>query len=170
MRRLVLSVLLLSGCLAEGSPGMNADDLRALDGRQPDAADLPGRDSSPEIGSACDGTSRTCDGDHLLLCVEDVWTVVEPPCAFGCDPDGWCLSCRPGVVECHDQAVSLCNAAGDGWETQETCAPPCTTCETGACVVIGTCVGKTCGDSGCGETCGYCEVGETCEDGKCAPG
>jgi MYXO-CTERM domain-containing protein len=31
-----------------------------------------------------------------------------------------------------------------------------------------TCIGKNCGDNGCGGFCGTCQTGEVCEDGLCS--
>ena len=42
-------------------------------------------------------------------------------------------------------------------------------CSNGACVTSCTpnCVGKTCGDNGCGGSCGTCGSGQTCTNGSC---
>lgn len=172
MRHVILSVMAFCvGCTYDQGPAMLTGDVQSADTSRIDLATelLDGVRDVPEVGRGCDGSYRTCTGNHLLLCVESVWTVVEPPCAFGCAPGGWCNTCRPAAVQCQDQGIAVCNESGAAWEVRETCAPPCTSCQDGACVTIGTCAGKVCGNDGCGNDCGWCVEGRNCVDGQCAP-
>lgn len=169
MRCVLLSIVLSLGCAASsGRSGLPEDsagtDLLVSDSKAEEAVLDATR---PDFQAPCTGSSQACYGNQLLLCVEGDWTVVEPPCAFGCVPGGWCRTCTPKTRECRDQDVIACDSGGDGWNVLETCQPTCSVCELGACKIVGTCEGKVCGDDGCGNTCGWCRVEETCDAGQC---
>lgn len=46
--------------------------------------------------------------------------------------------------------------------------PPIDSCEaTDSCPCVPNCLGRICGDDGCGGTCGTCDMGKVCNDGQC---
>jgi hypothetical protein len=171
--RCVLLIVFGLGCATSSDRSALPEDLvgtnLAIDNGIEDATHDVVSDaySRPDLQAPCAGSSQACYGDQLLLCVEGGWTIVEPPCAFGCVPGGWCRTCTPATRECQGQAVVECADGGDGWGVLDTCQPPCSTCKLGACKIVGTCEGKFCGDDGCGNPCGWCRVDEICDAGRC---
>jgi formylglycine-generating enzyme required for sulfatase activity len=93
-----------------------------------------------------------------------------------CGMDGGaCLDCAHFRMSCVEQECAV--VCGDGRchedETCATCQADCgckvcgETCEEGHCLFT-ACVGRECGNDGCGGTCGNCTVcGETCLAGLC---
>jgi len=83
-------------------------------------------------------------------------------------------SCTPSSVACDGTDVVACKGDGSGWYVIESCANG-TSCskETGTCIATCTanCLGKQCGDDGCGGSCGTCSGDMTCSgQGKCIGG
>jgi hypothetical protein len=68
--------------------------------------------------------------------------------------EGWCVD-----VDCYEECMDW------GFPLGGVC-----TDDRMACVCLGDrcdCVGRECGDNGCGGLCGRCESWEVCEDGRC---
>ncbi len=86
-----------------------------------------------------------------------------------------CLPGNPDTPSCEGQCGGK-SANGNCW-CDETCVDSgdccedacllCGFCDNGPCV--GNCVGKTCGDNGCGGSCGLCTTGSVCQNGQCIP-
>lgn len=142
------------------------------------------------VGAYCSGGRcaelPTCaDGAPCpsgLLCNEGTGSCYrEPTCedcctAASCDDGRYCNGvevcddgtgeCRPGEPPCGDavcdEATRSCLCGDDA-----DCVPP-ERCEDGACGCTPDCVGKQCGDDGCGGVCGTCADGDECSDGLCS--
>ena len=124
--------------------------------QEPDEQDECSTDEECETGYGC--IAGIC---QLIAC--------QPDCVGKtCGDDGCGGSC--GVCEdiylcqapvCQNGVCIYANKAnempcGDGmW------------CMNGECVCQPDCVGKTCGDDGCGGSCGVCDPIYTCVDGSC---
>ena len=97
-----------------------------------------------QVADPCGGVSATgcCDGDTLRWCV--VESLQSLSCEGGC---GW------------DEEIGEYNCGGEGADPSGThpmmCGAEC------------SCVGKNCGDDGCGGSCGSCEGGAACVAGIC---
>jgi hypothetical protein len=94
--------------------------------------------------------------------------------------DGWC--CIPSCLgkECGDDgcdgSCGLCPkgstcaylATGGTKCIPSSCSPACgptEKCIAGECVCVPQCLGKQCGDDGCGNSCGDCPPGQVCKAG-----
>ena len=126
-------------------------------------------------GSCEDGlfcTADSCDAGNCLFEVDAGFCVVEVSEAgnqvSACAPDGAenpenpCEFCSPGL-------------AADDWSPHPdgvVCGASYV-CDGGTCIEYvchAECVGKSCGDDGCGGSCGTCGGGHVCEDGTCVDG
>jgi hypothetical protein len=115
---------------------------------------------SPEVGCEFVPNQGECDdGD---------------PCTEGnvCAA-GWCVS--GAVVDCDDENVCTSNACDgelgcvttlvdDGVDCGDTSHWKCA---QGECACNPDCVGRNCGDDGCGGSCGECEGEEFCSKSRC---
>jgi len=123
-----------------------------------------------ELLIECVSSISTCIGEFTSLfpCVESALTGACSDEATVCSNDTPPASC--GNDDCED-GETACNCpkdcqpeCGDGCCSQEvedadSCPSDCE-CEP-------DCVGKVCGDDGCGTQCGKCDDGQTCVSGKC---
>lgn len=77
----------------------------------------------------------------------------------GSDPTETCMGRCGGLGTGYCYCDSSCNVNGDCCKDFEECCPHC----------VNPCVGKECGDDGCGGTCGSCPYGPqwSCVSGKC---
>ena len=180
LRRTVHILFLLlpfcpGGCGSDGSPPTARIDFSDY---FPSSAD--------DLGGAADlrVEARVLDADELDL---------NQP-----DPGGGTPGlCTPGSVSCLKGNVVECNDQGDGHVTLDECDddnectsddcqngmclfvedvpycchPPCglgELCLAGECTCAPACLGKDCGDDGCGGTCGECTgPQEECSSGLC---
>jgi hypothetical protein len=70
---------------------------------------------------------------------------------------------NPCVPQC--EATKPCGDDGCGGSCGGCAANEA--CQSGSCVCLSDCTGKTCGGDGCGGSCGGCAANETCQGGKC---
>ncbi len=100
--------------------------------------------------------------------------------------------CTPGTIFCYEASRAQCNADGDDFvvladcqdddpctldqcingmcvfprdDKVSCCSPPCPLgqlCVNSECVCAPKCLGKECGDDGCGGICGECDAGFSC--------
>ncbi len=109
--------------------------------------------------------------------------------------------CKPGIASCKYGKVVVCDDGGTDYVvldncdddnkctvddcvnavcthspvTGSCCHPSCEIghlCISNECVCMASCIGKECGDDGCGGSCGECEAGFSCSQGgkcKCQP-
>lgn len=144
-----------------------------------------------EAGEECDdnnlidgdGCSSSCQNEAVApFCGDDICNNGETcnTCSGDCGscPPG---TCTPGSYRCAGSCELIrCNAAGDGWVTDELCSPNtrCTIVFGNQCIASpGSCGGSLyCGDgtcsvgedcSSCAADCGACAV---CGDGTCEAG
>ena len=113
----------------------------------------------------CGGSCGDCpEGNYCELDTGTCLTVCDPTCS------------EPGVTECDtDFSVKTCidfPIAGEPcyiWDSEVFDCPAQNVCEDGECVCQPNCLGKNCGDDGCGGECGDCgEYPNECtEDGVC---
>jgi hypothetical protein len=84
--------------------------------------------------------------------------------------------CMPGVpLKCDDGNACTTDACTPGKGCGHTAVKddtPCPggsnyACLAGKCVCVPDCVGKACGDNGCGGSCGFCQGGSVCDNGQC---
>ena len=84
----------------------------------------------------------------LMLCPDGICRLICTECPEGqtkC-PDGLCkLTC----AECPDNQIKC----SDGICRENCCIPQC--------------LGKSCGEDGCGGVCGFCSSEQTCDNGVC---
>lgn len=124
-----------------------------------DTADtqLPDQSDS-ELPPTCEPGTKYCDGLEIKRCNPDglgyTWVktcVDENPCTEDSCEEGKCI---------HDTPDGAC------------CFPACEIgqiCMGGECRCASMCVGKECGDDGCGGTCGECPAHNVCTpDGQCS--
>ena len=112
---------------------------------------VAGGDAAP--GAACPGGMVDCDlasSDACLSNADNTFNLCAPACPGGegdcAGLEGWC-----------------CTNIGDDTDPAPFCLPPelCQAC-------VPNCVGRLCGDDGCGGSCGPCETGEVCTtEGAC---
>jgi len=114
-----------------------------------------------------DGTinpGEDCEGDNLnaqgCATIPGDFTGGD----LGCT--GECLFDTSGCWKCGD---GVCEGDEDCENCIEDCPCPAGTgCVAGECICVPSCVGKECGDDGCGGQCTPgCDEGQTCEDGAC---
>jgi len=124
-----------------------------------DAADDAGSMDGNDEYTCGDGT---CDpGEDCDTCVADC----------GCDEGLTCLAaecvaqdCEPNETKCNGQEVLTCGSDGQ-WKVKSVCAADKVCFEEHCCAP--DCMGKQCGDDGCGGTCGTCIADEKCVGGSC---
>jgi hypothetical protein len=125
----------------------------------------------------CAGSCGVCGDD--LFCTAEVCH--EGQCLFPVVPGHCLLPDGKGGVECAEEGTEnpinpclFCHweANPEGWTPVPT-GVPCgggDACFDGACcAVVHNCMGKQCGDNGCGGTCGQCASGQQCSNGSCIP-
>ncbi len=176
---LYLVLLLLTGCGADpaANPHIDFSDYHVLpdDALATDGAEVVSRAD----GKALDLSDGRQDADDGMV-AEDLPTI-----------------CKPGIASCKTGKVVQCNDAGTGFEvldncdddnkcTEDGCAdaictheevsgsccqPPCDIghlCISNECICAANCMGKECGDDGCGGSCGECTGEAGCSlTGKC---
>jgi len=120
-------------------------------------------------GDGCGGTCGICAvGERCIAtrCLAACGSIPDVGCCYR----GSALTCRAeeGLVE------EVCGVRGCGWSDQQgragcgldgtpppeiawECDPDC----------VPDCLGRECGDNGCGAVCGRCAANEVCEDGLC---
>ncbi len=124
------------------------------DGASPDLAD----GNTSELPASCVPGEKYCDGLDIMRCNPDGLgytlsksCVDENPCTDDYCEDGKCLRETPDLT---------------------CCFPKCEMgqiCMENECVCASMCLGRECGDDGCGGTCGECPAHHVCTDkGKCA--
>ena len=112
-----------------------------------------------------------------LVCDEETSSCVQCLTYEQCLPEEFCdpisKTCMPdiciaGTLDCVGNTVVACRADGSGFDTLVEC-PQDRVCKNGVCEKPCTpsCVGKECGDDGCGGSCGTCPPGKTCKDYRC---
>ncbi len=123
----------------------------------------PAETSACPTGKACDDGDKCTTGDK---CANDLCKGTPLVCDQGLPP------CKQGVCE---PGSGLCLISDKDASCDD--GDPCTqadncllgTCmgfpKPGCCTV--SCVGKSCGDDGCGGSCGSCKGGEVCGKGAC---
>lgn len=122
-------------------------------------ADAAGPDAAPIDANECKSGTQGCEGDSIRQCLGGNWSVIEPPCEFGCN-DGSCMNCRPGAKRCNGLAVVLCSANGSGWSHLANCETVCLpSAECG-----GECARDECTDA---MTLVRCENGKQVSVGPC---
>jgi len=178
----VLVLVACNGSSGAGADGAAAGDSAGIDGfRWADLGrgDPDGKDGAAEAGAdacvpecaarncgpdGCGGSCGECDGGQDQC--KDGVCVCQPKCEPGqCGQDGCggqCGACGPFEV-CVDGACGCAyQACGD------LCCPAGMACHAAACCKP-MCLGKECGDDGCGGQCGTCpEVAPICNQGICA--
>jgi hypothetical protein len=75
-------------------------------------------------------------------------------------------ACADGLVSCQGACTDLQGDAGNCGGCGSIC-PSGEICQSGACICVPNCDGKTCGDDGCGGSCGTCDPFHNCTDGAC---
>ena len=110
-------------------------------------------------GTSCVGvSSQPCTGGDCSVCADEcILGTVEKSCIN--------INTKRSRV-CGNFDTDSCTEWGV-W-TSLTCSIG-ETCTGGDCGCVPNCVGKTCGDDGCGSSCGTCNVllGESCSLGNC---
>jgi hypothetical protein len=186
---LILALLLALSCGTEpaSTPHIDFSDYKPWE----DPGDAQGDARIGLDGEAPDGEAPDGDGpgDGAGDLAADLPPeVVEPICV-------------PGMVKCKMSKVQQCNEVGTGYDvlddcddgnecteddcvngvcthaaaTGSCCDPPCEIghlCINSECICLPNCLGKECGDDGCGGSCGECEAGFACSQGgkcKCQP-
>jgi hypothetical protein len=132
------------------------------------------------VGNACgpDGCGGSCGSCNPgTLCEGNDCVDCDPVCAgLECGDDscgGFCNDISE-TADCQDNILIWCDAGRtmtiDCGAYNQNCVLheleghrclPIESCEA-------TCIGKNCGDNGCGGFCGTCQTGEVCEDGLCS--
>ena len=123
----------------------------------------------------CGGSCGACpDGLYCAggACIEECGEGLLPCGKACCTEEETCTDwecCRPqNAVACFQGNVHWIDSCGNvEWPAKEPCPLGCT---DGACVSCHPdCLGKDCGDDGCGGSCGTCPTGKDCTDqGLCA--
>jgi hypothetical protein len=168
---------------ADAGQSQGDADLSSLDGRVPDdGADqgvMPPDQGASEAGGDCEpeaGEAEIADAAAPVVCIP------------------WTTTCRKGdVVRCNSQGTDYelledCNDSNPCTNDQcldalcehspvegACCFPECGVgefCVAGQCLCAPQCLGKECGDDGCGGSCGECQPGFSCSLGgqcQCIP-
>ncbi len=123
------------------------------------------------LAAACEVGASKCVGNTVHGCPEGKsWTVAQACTDKEYCEEGECkdLACEPGAGWCQGDIYALCAADGKSVKLEEDCAATgkhCTSLGCGDCAP--QCVGKECGDDGCGGNCGACSQDENCVAGEC---
>ena len=123
------------------------------------------------LASACEVGASKCVGNTVHGCPEGKsWTIAQACTDKEYCEEGECndLACEPGAGWCQGDIYALCAADGKSVKLEEDCAATgkhCTSLGCGDCAP--QCVGKECGDDGCGGNCGACSQDENCVAGEC---
>ena len=163
---LLLSCGLLTAC---GEPAVPTPTLHFYDGQfmPPDAeTDMSGEalpdmaaetDTEADKPIICSPGLAFCHGDSVAKCSKD-GTARE--ILDNCNDDNDCTEDGCANSVCTHDPVS-----------QSCCQPPCEMgelCISNECICTPMCMGKECGDDGCGGTCGECPGDAECSvTGKC---
>jgi hypothetical protein len=179
----ILVLTLLSGCGATPVPNPHIDfsdyhvlpddigffeggDLATMaDGSKPDSGEISwGADSNPELEIepadlpvVCWPGTASCKWGKVVQCNDGGtgYDVVDK-----CDDDNDCTDDGCSDNLCTHEAVS-----------GSCCNPACEIghlCISNECICASNCMGKECGDDGCGGSCGECEGEAQCSlTGKC---
>jgi len=120
------------------------------------------------VGDCACGCGHACEGGACVLVACDDAVCGDDGCGGSCGTCDLHEECLAGacvaVPWCGDGA---CNGGEDCAACPGDCACGCgRACEGGACVAT-ACVGRVCGDDGCGGSCGACAEHEACVDGAC---
>ncbi len=110
-------------------------------------------------GDGCGGSCGLCPQGTTCsngMCAE--------LCEDECAPKGLLSCLGDGYRECGLYDADLCL----DWSDWVPCAPN-EDCINGACICLPFCIGKECGDDGCGGSCGTCDDGLACTNGICLP-
>ncbi len=146
----------LPGDTVEPGDGIDPMDVNGPDRSAGDGACLPvcaGKDCGDD---GCGGSCGDCGDSQLCLSKGDTAICVD---------QGGCPS---GEKLCQGSRVLECDADGLEYVVIQDCAPLGQACVDGACSgCLPECVGKTCGDDGCGGSCGSCGPSMACHEGQC---
>ena len=120
-------------------------------------------DNCDELGSGY--ITRNCGSSTCDLYSSCSWNTVYGTCETSCVAETNTLFCSRLGKECG--SVTDNDNCGD-LRTVTSCGT-CTgedECVNGVCTCVPDCVGKECGDDGCGDVCGTCAAGD-CVEGIC---
>jgi hypothetical protein len=141
----------------------------------PDVDDCAPFDSAIAGGfpDLCDGIDNNCDEvfDDEDDCSDEISCTVDT-----CLGEKGC-SHTPDADLCNDDnvcTIDICNPLADCGYSNLPDSTPCgqypnSMCFNGQCMCVPSCLGKSCGDNGCGGVCGTCGDGEGCLMGTCTP-
>jgi hypothetical protein len=134
-------------------------DVGVVDCNGPDQSSYPSCGTIPFQGCCQDNRVYYCEAEAL-----------------------YCLDCTPPGLQCGWDKYNFfydCKSSGDADPTGTYpkaclgCVPPCPpgfNCSNDICIAcLPDCLGKVCGDDGCGGSCGTCAFGDVCSNGKCVP-
>ncbi len=158
MRQLMSLVLLFSLLGCSGAGGTDDEVCKPqCEGMECGDDGCGGSCGGCDDGLEC--TNDSCSKGQCQHVVQDIYCEISGACAPSgtVNPSNPCQSCQPGVAK-------------SGWSLVEDgveCGAG-KVCYGGMCCdAQANCVGKECGDDGCGGACGDCPEGGTCEDGVC---
>ena len=185
----ILAVLLaLAGCEGTAQQGEAYWVIPDSTAPWPDAIagdNRAGDDATGDRGAE-DETTTDQDGETSPACTDDE----DCPAGHVCDDHSCVPMCTPEELACDGLNILECAADGLSWlpagtcddgdscteddcvagdclhePIESCCEPPCPMgqfCFDGECVCAAQCLGKQCGDDGCGGSCGECPEQHHC--------
>lgn len=124
----------------------------------PKPISCPGEQTWNGVECACPNGKSNCGPD---CCPDGIAECCNNACCFG-NCYGQELCCPEGFLFCDGSCRDWGCCADDDCSGNAACDPLTHTCQC-----VADCVGKSCGNDGCGGSCGTCPGGQTCQDGAC---